>query len=176
MDLLSCFLFSPPEFHQIGITLHGCPGFGCLRGQHSHNEEEDGPHHYPASTDGGRALAKQQNGKLPNDKPHIELEIVSSDTSENGINLNKIDAENSQKKLANIKRTKNDHNHSHRHGHHSHNHDHESINVRAAIIHVLGRHVVLWSLCESSEQIVSLRRSNTLDLFFSIFLHSQRHD
>lgn len=125
----------------LGITLHGCmcPGFGCLRG-HSANEEEDddGVHHYAAATDGGRQLAKSANGK-PNDKHHIELEIVSTDTSENGINLNKIDHENSQKKLANIKKSKNDHNHSHRHGHHSHNHDHESINVRAAIIHVLGR-------------------------------------
>ena len=107
-----------------------CPGFGCLKG-HSHDEEEE--NHFD-----NKHLEKQQNCKITNDK-HIELEVVSSDTSENGINLNKIDAQNNQKKLANIKKTKND-NHSHRHGHHhhSHNHDNESINIRAAIIHVLG--------------------------------------
>lgn len=144
-----------------------CPGFGCLRGHsHSEEEDEDGLHHYQAATDGGRQLAKQQppNGKRPNDKHHIELEIVSTDTSENGINLNKIDAENSQKKLANIKRTKNDHNHSHRHGHHSHNHDHESINVRAAIIHVLGRRLFSSLNVHSEHSLRTFYRSGPLFL------------
>ena len=110
-----------------------CPGFGCLKG-HSPDHDEDDDHY---DFDGGKQLEKKPNGKLAtNDKHQIELEIVSTDTSENGINLNKIDAE---KKLANIKKKSNDHHHSHLHGHHSHNHDSESINVRAAIIHVLGR-------------------------------------
>lgn len=82
---------------------------------HSH-DEEDGDHYH-------NSIKQLQNIKYPNDKPHIELEVVSTDTSENGINLNKIDAQNTQKKLA--KNTKND--------------NHESINIRAAIIHVLGR-------------------------------------
>lgn len=111
-----------------------CPGFGYCLGQSGEHEEDN---HFEEGPNDGRQLRKQ-NGKC-NDKHNIELEVVSTDTSENGINLNKIDA---QKKLANMKKkTKDSHHSHHRHGHshgHSHDNDHESINVRAAIIHVLG--------------------------------------
>lgn len=121
-------------FPPLGITLHGCVCTGfCLKGHSPDYDEDD---HY--QTDGNRQLQKKQNGELSTNDKHIELETVSTDTSENGINLNKIDAEKNKKKLANIKNKSNDH-HSHRHGHHSHDHDSDSINVRAAIIHVLGK-------------------------------------